>query len=112
MIPISIRTQPPRWISSSNPPTRACTRAGKSSAWNIEVAVKAPNENILADPRTLPDLQKEAEEWTGLGLHPNIAHCHYFRPIGDVPVLVVEYVPGGYRIFASSRWSGTGKVIR
>ena len=64
-------------------------------AWNIEVAVKLPNEKALKDPRTLPDLEYEAEEWTGLGLHPFITYCYHVHPIEGMPLLVVEYVPGG-----------------
>ena len=64
-------------------------------AWNIEVAVKLPKAEALADPRTLPDLQHEAEEWTGLGLHPYIAYCYHLHPVGELPLLVVEYVSGG-----------------
>jgi WD40 repeat protein/serine/threonine protein kinase len=66
-------------------------------AWNIEVAVKLPHESARADPRTLPDLEHEAEEWTGLGLHPNITYCYHLHPVGTppLPLLVVEYVAGG-----------------
>jgi molecular chaperone DnaK len=64
-------------------------------AWSIEIAVKVPYESTLADPRALSDLQKEAEEWTGLGLHPNIAYCYHLHRIADLPLLVVEYVAGG-----------------
>jgi WD40 repeat protein/serine/threonine protein kinase len=66
-------------------------------AWNIEVAVKLPHADTLADPRTLPELEHEAEEWTGLGLHPNITYCYHLHPVGTppMPLLVVEYVAGG-----------------
>jgi serine/threonine-protein kinase len=66
-------------------------------AWNIEVAVKLPHESARADPCTLPDLEHEAEEWTGLGLHPNITYCYHLHPVGTppLPLLVVEYVVGG-----------------
>ena len=66
-------------------------------AWNIEVAVKLPHEDTLKDPRTLPDLEREAEQWTGLGLHPNITYCYHLHPVGTPPwpLLVVEYVAGG-----------------
>ena len=66
-------------------------------AWNIDVAVKLPHADTFADPRTLPDLEHEAEEWTGLGLHPNITYCYHLHPVGTppMPLLVVEYVAGG-----------------
>ena len=64
-------------------------------AWNIEVAVKLPNEEALATPHTLADLKHEAEEWTGLGLHPFLLYCYHLHPVDGMPLLVVEYVPGG-----------------
>ena len=63
--------------------------------WNVEVAVKVPKAEALANPRTLPDLEHEAEDWTGLGLHPFIAYCYHVHPLEGVPFLVVEYVSGG-----------------
>jgi WD40 repeat protein/serine/threonine protein kinase len=63
--------------------------------WNIDVAVKVPNETTLADPRAVADLEKDVEEWTGLGLHPHIACCYHLHPIRKVPLLIVEYVAGG-----------------
>ena len=67
----------------------------KQPAWNIEVAIKVPNQEALAQADILRWLQREAEAWTNLGLHPNIAYCYHLHPVGDVPLLVVEYVPGG-----------------
>jgi WD40 repeat protein/serine/threonine protein kinase len=99
--PISGR-KPGELLGGVYPVVRSLGRGGfgevflcRHPAWNIEVAVKVPNESVLADPRTLSDLQKEAEEWTGLGLHPNIAYCYHLHPVGNIPYLVVEYVRGG-----------------
>jgi serine/threonine-protein kinase len=64
-------------------------------AWNIEVAVKLPHADSLADPRAPPELQREAEEWTNLGLHPFITYCYHLHPAGTLPLLVVEYGPSG-----------------
>jgi WD40 repeat protein/serine/threonine protein kinase len=64
-------------------------------AWNIDIAVKVPSSKTLAQPGTLSELQKEAEEWTGLGLHPYIAYCYCLHPIGDLPLFVVEYAERG-----------------
>lgn len=63
--------------------------------WNIEVAVKIPKKERLADPHMLSDLHREAEEWTGLGLHPYIAYCYYVHPLADLALVVVEHVAGG-----------------
>ena len=57
--------------------------------------MKVPKAEALANPRTLPDLEHEAEDWTGLGLHPFIAYCYHVHPLEGVPFLVVEYVSGG-----------------
>jgi WD40 repeat protein/serine/threonine protein kinase len=99
--PISSR-KPGELLGGVYPVVRSLGRGGFGEvflchhpAWKIEVAVKVPNESTLADPRTLGDLQKEAEEWTGLGLHPNIVYCYHLHPIGNLPLLVVEYVAGG-----------------
>jgi serine/threonine protein kinase len=64
-------------------------------AWNIEVAIKVPSAKTLAQAGMLSELQKEAEEWTDLGLHPFIAYCYCLHPIGDLPLFVVEYAAGG-----------------
>src|SRR5205085_1141458 len=94
--------KPGEFLGGVYPVVRSLGRGGfgevflcRHPAWNIEVAVKVPNESTLSDPRTLGDLQKEAEEWTGLGLHPNIAYCYHLHPIGEIPYLIVEYVAGG-----------------
>jgi WD40 repeat protein/serine/threonine protein kinase len=63
--------------------------------WNIDVAIKAPSGKTLDQPGMLSELQKEAEEWTGLGLHPYIAYCYCLHPIGDLPLFVVEYAERG-----------------
>lgn len=63
--------------------------------WDIEVAVKTPSDTTTAQAGTIADLQREAEEWTGLGLHPYIAYCYCLHPIGDLPLFVVEYAARG-----------------
>ena len=74
-------------------------------AWNIEVAVKLPKPEALADPRTLPDLQREAEEWTGLGLHPYIAYCYHLHPVGELPRTDLWSCARKRRRRTSKRWS-------
>jgi WD40 repeat protein len=63
--------------------------------WNRKVAIKSPNETILSDPVNFPRILREANSWTEMGLHPNIAYCYYVRNIEDIPHIVVEYVDGG-----------------
>jgi WD40 repeat protein/serine/threonine protein kinase len=64
-------------------------------SWNIKLAIKSPNEMMLSDRSNFARVLREAESWTELGLHPNIAYCYYVRSIEDVPHIFVEYVDGG-----------------
>ena len=63
--------------------------------WNVKLAIKSPNEMMLADRNNFARVLREASSWIELGLHPNIAYCYYVRSIEDVPHIVVEYVDGG-----------------
>jgi WD40 repeat protein/serine/threonine protein kinase len=63
--------------------------------WDLEVALKVPKPEILADRENFHRITREAEFWTDLGLHPHIAYFYYVHPLGDLPVLVVEYLDGG-----------------
>jgi serine/threonine protein kinase len=63
--------------------------------WNIDLVVKAPREDILADPEHAHRVTREAEAWTDLGMHPHIAYCYYVYPLDGVPLLIIEYLDGG-----------------
>jgi len=63
--------------------------------WKVKIAIKSPTEEMLQDKDFFARVQKEAEAWTELGLHPNIAYCYFVRNIEDVPHIFVEYVDGG-----------------
>jgi WD40 repeat protein/tRNA A-37 threonylcarbamoyl transferase component Bud32 len=63
--------------------------------WDLEVVLKVPNNEILADPENRHRITREAEVWTDLGLHPHIAYCYHVRFLGEIPVLVIEYLDGG-----------------
>jgi WD40 repeat protein/serine/threonine protein kinase len=63
--------------------------------WNIDIVLKVPNPEVLADQEHRHRIAREAEVWTNLGLHPNIAYCYHVNPINEVPVMVVEYLDGG-----------------
>ena len=63
--------------------------------WKVPVAIKAPTEEMLSDPAFFARVEREAEAWTELGLHPNIAYCYFVRNIEAVPHIFVEYVDGG-----------------
>jgi WD40 repeat protein len=63
--------------------------------WNVKLAIKSPNEMMLENKSNFARILREANSWTELGLHPNIAYCYYVRNIEEVPHIFVEYVDGG-----------------
>ena len=63
--------------------------------WDVDVALKVPSDEIVTDTENRHRIVREAEAWTDLGLHPNIAYCYYAQPIGELLLLVIEYVDGG-----------------
>jgi len=63
--------------------------------WKVKIAIKSPNEMMLSDRSLFSRVLREADAWTGLGLHPHIAYCYYVRQIEDVPHIFIEYVDGG-----------------
>jgi WD40 repeat protein/serine/threonine protein kinase len=75
--------------------------------WNVKLAIKSPNEMMLSDRNNFARVLREANSWTELGLHPNIAYCYYVRSIEDVPHIFVEYVDGGNL----RQWITDGKCI-
>jgi serine/threonine protein kinase len=75
--------------------------------WNVKLAIKSPNEMMLSDRDFFARILREANSWTELGLHPNIAYCYYVRNIEDIPHIVVEYVDGGNL----RQWIQDGKCI-
>jgi WD40 repeat protein/serine/threonine protein kinase len=75
--------------------------------WNVKLAIKSPNEMMLSDRNNFARVLREANSWTELGLHPNIAYCYYVRSIEDVPHIFVEYVDGGNL----RQWITEGKCI-
>jgi serine/threonine protein kinase len=63
--------------------------------WDVDIALKVPSDEIVSDPENRHRIVREAEAWTDLGLHPNIAYCYYAQPLGELLLLVIEYVDGG-----------------
>lgn len=64
-------------------------------SWNVEVALKVPKAELIADADNRHRITVEAEAWTELGLHPHIAYCYYVQTLNDVLLMVVEYLDGG-----------------
>ncbi|MCP3850757.1 MAG: protein kinase [Gammaproteobacteria bacterium] len=61
--------------------------------WNLNLAVKTPKKKALS--AGFENIEKEAETWVNLDLHPNIVNCFYVRRIDNVPQIFSEYVDGG-----------------
>jgi serine/threonine protein kinase/WD40 repeat protein len=62
--------------------------------WGIDLAVKVPRKSAL-DERAKKTVVREAEAWSGLGLHPFVTTCYYTRVRDGVPWLFAEFVDGG-----------------
>jgi WD40 repeat protein len=73
--------------------------------WDRKLAIKVPNEKMLADEAMFSRILREAEAWTRLGLHPNIAYCYFVRKVDGVPCIFVEYVDGG----SLEQWIAQGR---
>jgi WD40 repeat protein len=61
----------------------------------IMFAIKQPKEEMLADSDLYSRVLLEADAWTKLGMHPNIAYCYFVKAIDEVPHIFIEYVDGG-----------------
>lgn len=69
--------------------------------WNMDLAVKSPKPRALA--AGFDTIEREAETWVNLDLHPNIVNCYYVRRIDGIPQIFSEYVDGGdLKTFISS----------
>ncbi|MFI7195472.1 protein kinase [Nocardia nova] len=63
--------------------------------WDVELAAKAPREELLNSAARVRDFEAEAQAWVELGLHPNVVSCVYVRRLGGVPRVFAEWVNGG-----------------
>ncbi len=64
-------------------------------AWRMELVIKSPRPEVLADETARARFIQEAETWVDLGLHPNIVTAYYVRQIEDFPRIVMEKMAGG-----------------
>ncbi len=62
---------------------------------NLDFAIKQPKARVLENPEFLVRVIREADAWTRLGMHPNIAYCYFVRLINGVPFIFVEFVEDG-----------------
>ncbi|MBI5245270.1 MAG: SUMF1/EgtB/PvdO family nonheme iron enzyme [Elusimicrobia bacterium] len=74
--------------------------------WGLELAVKSPREDRVANRRALERFVQEANTWVGLGLHPHITTCYFVRIIGGLPRIFIEHMEGG----SLSDWLHARKV--
>ncbi|MEM7016338.1 MAG: protein kinase [Pseudomonadota bacterium] len=65
------------------------------SAWQTELALKIPHASALKNPRSVENVEREAETWVNIGLHPNVASCYYVRRVNGIPHLFAEFISGG-----------------
>jgi serine/threonine protein kinase len=77
----------------------------KHRDWNVEMAIKSPNQMMLSNRFLFSRVLREADSWIELGLHPHIAYCYYVLQIEDVPHIFIEYVDGG----SLSEWIADGR---
>ncbi|MGB3345639.1 MAG: serine/threonine-protein kinase, partial [Candidatus Humimicrobiia bacterium] len=74
--------------------------------WNIDLAVKSPNEDSLSRAGGIDEFINEAETWINLDLHPNIVTCYYTRTLGNIPRIFIEFVDEG----SLKKWIKEGKL--
>lgn len=63
--------------------------------WNIEMAVKIPLPDLVADEASKSRFVREAQTWVDLGLHPNIVQCWYVQESEGIPRVFMDYLKGG-----------------
>ncbi len=74
--------------------------------WHLELAVKVPLANLVADDTSKARFIREAQIWVDLGLHPNIVQCWYVRELGGVPRVFMDYIDGG----SLKDWVARGRI--
>ncbi len=63
--------------------------------WKIDLAVKVPLVDLVADAVSKARFVREAQIWVDLGLHPNIVQCWYVRELGGIPRVFMDFLGGG-----------------
>lgn len=74
--------------------------------WDLDLAVKMPLLNLVANEVWKQRFILEAQTWVDLGLHPNIVQCWYVRELGGIPRVFMDYLDGG----SLKDWIKEGKV--
>ena len=76
------------------------------TGWNMELVIKSPRPELLADQSARDRFTHEAETWVDLGLHPNIVSAYYVRQIDHFPRIILEKMDGG----SLKTWLARGKL--
>jgi WD40 repeat protein len=63
--------------------------------WGLDLAVKVPLPAVLQAAGGADLLEREAQTWVNLGLHPHVVTCHYVRRVAGLPLVFAEYADGG-----------------
>ncbi len=87
--------------------------------WNLDLALKRPNEEYSSSHDALSAFESEIETWAELGLHPNIATCYYSRKIDGVSCAFAEFVDGGSlydwiqnrRLYRGGEQAATSRIL-
>lgn len=81
--------------------------------WDVDLAVKCPLEKYLTVKDWADTFEHECETWINLAPHRNTVKCYYFRRLGGVPRVFVEYVKGNdlwHRIAQKELYEGGHEV--
>ena len=77
-------------------------------AWGMDLARKRPHPNQLG-LAVVRQVEREAEAWSRLGLHPNVVTCYYVaRDDRGILEIYAEYVEGG----SLATWIAEGRLLR
>ncbi len=63
--------------------------------WNKDLAMMVPLVSAFESQLQKENVTRECETWVNLGLHPHTVSCHYVRRVGDVPMVLAEFMEGG-----------------
>lgn len=63
--------------------------------WGVDLAVKRPKPALLQRQGGIESIEREADTWVNLDLHPHILTCYYVRRIDDIPHIFIELIEGG-----------------
>ena len=77
-------------------------------AWRREMAVKVPQAGKFLTQKQKDNFTAECEIWANMGLHPNVAACHYVCRLGGSLLIFSEYSDAG----TLADWISSGRLYR